>query len=93
MGKHYQDEIGTNVLVNVGTDISTAITTNLKVKKPSGAIATWAASVVNSNYLSYDSEVGDLDEVGRYELQASLVIGGWTGLGETDSFIIYDPYA
>jgi hypothetical protein len=27
-----------------------------------------------------------------YYLQSSLTISGWTGLGETANFTIYDPY-
>jgi len=89
--KHYVGEIGTVIMVDCGTDISTAINTKLKVIKPDKTTTVeWNATIDGTNNLKYTSVAGDFDQAGRYELYASLTYGGWTGLGDEAEFFI-DP--
>jgi len=90
--KHYVGEIGTEILVDCGSDISGASQVSLEVKKPDNTKVSWNASIEGTNYLKYIAVSGDLDIPGRYYLQASLTLAGWTGLGETTTFIIRRPY-
>jgi len=90
--KHYIGEIGTDIIVDCGQDITGATNTELVVKKPDGSIVTWTATIYNTNYLKYTTVSGDFDQAGTYRLQASLTLSGWTGYGETSEFIIYDRY-
>lgn len=90
--KHYVKEVGTIVLVDCGCNILGATSTKLKVKKPDGIVVEWAATIEGTNYLKYTIQAGDLGQIGRYYVQASLALFGWSGRGETDSFIVYEPY-
>ena len=90
--KPYVGDIGTVIIVNCGSAITGATTKDLKVKKPDGTIVTWTAEIYLINYLRYVIVDGDFNQEGMYYLQASVVVGGWTGLGETVDFRVYDPY-
>jgi len=92
MSKNYVGDIGVNIDVDCGTDISTATGQVLKVKKPGGAEVEWTASIYNTNYLRHTTVDGDFDEEGEYKLQSYLTLSGWTGLGETASFTIYNKF-
>lgn len=92
MTRHYIGEIGTEIIVDIGVDITGATPTKLKVKKPDGTEVEWTATVYNSNYLKYTSLIGDFNISGTYSLQASLTLSGWTGLGDVATFEIYDPF-
>lgn len=91
-GKHYVEDIGTEILVDCGSTITGATNLKLKVKKPDGSTAEWTAAIDGTDHLKHTSEAGDFSVAGTYFLQAGLTIGGWTGLGETAQFEIYDPY-
>lgn len=90
--KHYINEVGTTILVDCGCDITGATETKLKVKKPDGTFSEWAAMIEGTNYLKYIIQASDLTLAGKYYLQVSLTLPGWSGLGETTSFFIYELY-
>lgn len=92
MGKIYKDDIGTVIKVDCGTDLTGATAMKIKVKKPDGTKVEWSASIVEVQKLAYTIVSGDLDQDGTYYLNASLTLNGWSGLGETASFVVYDPY-
>ena len=95
--KHYIDEVGLNVIVNCGKDVSGYTGLKMQVKKPDGTIVEWTATIYEydseSNYIRYSTQEGDLDQAGEYELQAYGEHGGWEGLGKTDYFVVYDKFA
>jgi len=91
-GKHYVDEIGTDIIVDAGCDITGATGTIFLVRKPNGTEEEWEAEVYESNYLKHTAVEGDLDQTGTYKLQISLTLTGWSGLGETDTFKIYAAF-
>ena len=90
--KHYIGEIGTDILVDCGSDITGATDTKLKVKKPDGSEVEWIAAIDGTNFLKYTTLITDFNLAGTYYLQASLVLAGWTGLGETALFVIDEPF-
>lgn len=92
MTKHYVGETGTEILVDTGVDITTATNTKIKCKKPDGTTVEWGASVKDTTKLSYLTQEGDFNQAGTYRVQASLSLGGWTGLGETASFKILELF-
>jgi len=92
MTDHYVGEIGTDIIVDIGTDITGATPTVLKVQKPDGTTVEWTASIYNSNYLKYTTISGDFDQSGTYVVQASLTLTGWTGLGDVATFEVYSAY-
>lgn len=59
-------------------DVSSATTKTLKFKKPSGEVLSKAGVFFTDGtdgIIKYTSVSGDLDECGRWELQAFLVLG------------------
>jgi len=87
--KHYVGEIGTEVIINCGTNISAASTKNLKVLKPDGKTeVVWAAEFSGTNSLKYIIKEGDLDQVGSYSIQPYIILNGWIGHGETVRFVV-----
>lgn len=82
----YQGDTGLEILVDCGRDISGASQTALSVRLPSGRVRSWSTSVTDERYLRYVTQAGDLAEPGLYRLQASLVLGNWTGRGKTACF-------
>lgn len=90
--KYYVGDIGTDIIVDCGSTITGATATTLKVKKPDGAEVEWAASIDGTDHLKYTTLIDDFSVPGTYFLQASLTLGGWTGLGETARFIVYEHY-
>ena len=91
--KHYKGTIGTEVLVDVKENIITATTVLLKVTKPSGIVVNWTdCRVKELTKISYIIKSGDWDEAGEYRLQAYVELPDWSGLGETATFTIYDPF-
>jgi len=88
----YQGDVGLEVLLDCGRDISGAGSPAMSVKIPSGAVRTWPATIKTldgaTRYLRYVTRAGDLDEVGLYRIQASLSVGDWTGRGKTARFTV-----
>ena len=91
----YQGDVGVDVTVSTGKDLTSASTNTLKVKKPSGTEVTWSASKVagTGGNLTYTTITGDLDEVGTYYLQAYIVMGdGDIFYGDVVRFVVYDQF-
>lgn len=91
-GKHYTGETGTVIRVDCGEDISLATSTRLYCQKPDGTNVWWEATIYGTNYLTYTTVVGDLNQAGTYRIHSSLTLGGWSGLGEVDTFVIIPPF-
>lgn len=90
--KVYVGDYGTVISVDCGEDISTATVTELKVQKPGGDTVTWTASIYGTDYLRYIIQDGDLDEAGVWKVQAAVTLPSWKGLGETDTFTVFEAY-
>ena len=109
MGKKvYVGDVGTLLVLDTNEDISTASTTEIRVKKGDGTIATWNAhkdiiapidtSVIEYSTQSYTDPVTsvvtyDLNCAGIYKVQVYIILPtGWSGLGETAEFQVYDVF-
>ena len=90
--KIYVDDIGVDIIVDCGEDISTADPIALLYRKPDGTTGTWTPEIYADNYLKYTVEDGDLAQAGKYRVQASLTLGDWTGKGESDTFAVYEAF-
>ena len=92
--KIYVGDIGTDIIVDCGSDISTATVHELKVKKPDRTIVTWSADILNTKFIKHITVSGDLNQSGTYTIQSHIVIpsvGEW--LGESASFVVYTPFS
>lgn len=96
------NDIGTVFLVTINDcvagvptvlDVSSATTLQLIFQSPSGTSTTQTASLYTDGTdgkVTYTSISGDIDEVGTWRLQASVVIGGGTFRSEVKSFRVHD---
>lgn len=90
--KIYVGDIGTVITLNTNETISSATTTNIKVKKGDGTTATWVGSLSGSNSVTYTIVADDLSCSGIYKVQAYVVMSDWTGLGDTVEFQVYAAF-
>lgn len=92
MSKYYVNDIGTEIVVDTGVDISTATTTTMKVKKPDGTLVEWDATIVGLTKLRYVVIAGDWNIKGKYSLQAYVEMPTFEGRGDTVVFEIFDSF-
>ena len=94
--KIYVNDVGTAIVLNLGVDLSGGVSPELHVSKPDGTIVVWPATLHTvsqvPNYVRYVTRAGDLDQPGKYKVQAHITIGGWTGHSETVQFTVYEEF-
>lgn len=89
----YVGSIGTDIILDVGQDI-TGATVSIEVKKPGGAVTTWEAVVHDSRFVRHTAVSGDLDEAGDYQVQPQVKLsdGTWDGPGRTAKFRVHNRF-
>lgn len=90
--KYYNGSVGTDIIVDVGENITGGTNLKLKVKKPDGSLVEWIPTVYNSNYLKYTITTDDWNQSGVYKLHSYLTIGSWTGHGDMVEFTVTSNY-
>jgi len=84
--KYYVGDVGTQLLVDVCSDITTATLVALDVTKPDGTAVRWVGTVSDTTKILYVVAVGDFDQAGEYRLQSYIEMPGWIGHGGTVTF-------
>ncbi len=91
--KTYQNAIGKQIVLNTETNLSTAVSPTISVRKPvSGTVVEWPAVVIETTKLRHYTVDGDLDELGTYYLQAITGLPGYDEPGETDTLKVYEKF-
>jgi hypothetical protein len=74
-------DIGTQIVIDLGEDVSTASALKIVYRKPDGTVGEWTATLVNGGYgIAYvTATAADLDQVGRWKLQAKVTLSSWNG--------------
>lgn len=62
------------------SDLAAASTTKILYKKPDETKGEWSASVAGTK-LVYNLTNGEIDQIGTWEFQAYIVVGGLEGFG------------
>ena len=78
-------DIGTEIILDCGTDISTATVRTINARKPDGTAVQWTAVASGATAIKYVVLVNDLSVAGVWLLQAYIEMPGWKGRGETAS--------
>lgn len=86
--KAQEGDIGTEIKLNLGNDITGATVKKIKYQKSNGTKGEWDANVMDTTYLVYYTQAGDLSPVGKMILQVFIDIPNWTGHGEKWEFEI-----
>ena len=94
MGKVYKDDIGTEIILDCEADISAALSFTILVKKPDGTETEWAAELKPNSVtkMRYFIKENDLDQKGKYLLQANPELINWVGRGETATLMVYNHF-
>ena len=71
-------DIGTIIKLDTDIDVSAAIDSRIDYKKPNGDTGSWTAST-STTFVQYTLTSGDLDMVGKWELQAYVDLTTWQG--------------
>ena len=86
-------DAGTELLVDCGEDLAGALDPTIHVRKPDGSEVAWAAEVVDATWLRYVTRPGDVDQAGPHLVQAGFTLGGWTGRGQADTFLVLEAFS
>jgi len=89
--KMYVGDIGTLWRIDVGSDVSAAITYNIQVRKPDGTAVTWSATLdTDGQTLLYTIASGDYNLPGVYTAHAEVIYAdGTRWLGERFNTLIF----
>lgn len=90
--KVYVGDIGTKITVDVKEDVSSATTLELIFRKPDLSEITRTATLESDTKISYTTISGDLDQFGRWRIQAHIVAPTFDVLGETDIFDVHEKF-
>ena len=100
MSKHYNNEAGTDLLLDTGILIGSATEYHIDYMKPSGVNGSWSASLYSSYsllaaaigtyFLKHTFVTTDLSESGLWRFQAYIGAVDGTWYGETVKENIYD---
>ena len=93
MSKVYVGDIGTEFILDCGVVITGATIMQIRVKKTSGAVATWPATLSGTQSVRYIAVANDIDEPGAWKLQAYVDTPAWRGLGETFVLQVHPAYS
>lgn len=91
-GKVYVGDIGTQIVLDCGQDISSATARSIEVRKPDGSTASWPATASGMTAIAYVTLAGSLDMPGPYRLQALVTLPSGTWRGETAQLSVYAAF-
>jgi len=103
MSKHYKNETGTDLILDVGVSLSTTPTVVcINYESPSGVIGTFygavyssyslLAAAIGTYFVKHTLAYTDLNESGEWEFQAYVGAVDGTWWGENVKEIIYDRF-
>lgn len=75
-------DVGTEIILNCGSDISTGTLFQIKVTTPLGKSRTWAATLEGLTSIKHILQNGDIDSAGEWVLQAYVEMPNWKGRGQ-----------
>jgi len=93
MTKIYKGDVGVEIRLDTGQNLIGATAMKIKVQKPDGTEAEWAALQHNSTTIYYVTSSGDLAASGDYVLQSYVEWGEDSKhTGESVILKIYEPF-
>lgn len=84
-------DVGTEIRLDCGVDISTSTVQEIHVRKPNGQSVVWAADPFGTNFISYTTVTGDINIAGKWLLQAYVEMPDWRGCGLTAVLDVQKP--
>ena len=78
----YRNDIGTELILDCGVDVSTATVRKVRAKMPGGGIKEFVAAANTTNTIKYVLLDGAFNVAGVWSVQSYIEMPGWTGRGE-----------
>ena len=78
----YKNQSLLNISLNTGINISAGSEFKILYKKPNNITGTWTGQLSGTTNVIYAVQPGDIDKVGKWKLQAYVVVNGLYGYGE-----------
>lgn len=75
-------DIGTELLLDCGVNITTATLVKVLAKPPRGSIKSWVGTINGTTNVKYLLQNGDINIPGIWHLQVYIEMPGWKGRGE-----------
>jgi hypothetical protein len=92
-GKVYVGDIGTQIVLDCGQDISAATARSIEIKKPNGRTVSWPATASGTNAITCTTGGSNLLDVsGAWQLQAKVTLPSGTWRGETVALNVYASF-
>ena len=89
MGDTRREDIGTKIIVNIGTSAETMFEAKINYQKPSGVIGSWTATIgTDVNTITYTTISGDLDDIGVWLIQGVIEYPDGTWSTTQGSFFV-----
>ena len=82
-------DYGTEVILEIGEDVSSSTVRKIQYEKPDGSTGQWDASVYNTTFIKYTTIEDDIDQNGFWKFRAYIELPSWVGYGESDTVEIY----
>jgi len=89
MGKLYDDDSGTKIVLDAGCNISHASLIEIIWRSPNRKVGKWKAILEGHTAVSYIVRKEDLNIPGSWQLQLQVVLGSWRGHGEIVTLPVY----
>jgi len=72
----YTGDLGVQIVLDTDHALTSATRGEILYRKPSGETGVWLADIVLPTQLSYQTILGDIDESGKWTLQARVTFPG-----------------
>lgn len=93
MSKVYVGDIGTQIILDCGQDVSAATARSIEVRKPDGSVTSWPAVASGTKAISFTTVADTLDAPGGWRLQAVVTLPSGKWRGETAWLPVYAAFA
>jgi hypothetical protein len=92
--KVYVNDIGTEIILDTGVDISGAIVLKVEFRRPDGSVGSWVAAEDSVNTrLKYVTLAGDLKQAGVWKLQGYVELDNFKGRTATVDMEVFARFA
>lgn len=87
----YKNQSAFDIVLDTSIDLSSADSVSVHYQKPSGTDGVWTGSVSETTKILYAVQAGDIDETGRWELQAVASFSGRLAYGRRTHMRVSNP--
>lgn len=91
-GKVYVGDVGTQIVLDCGQDISAASVRKIEVRKPDKTEVSWTATASGTNAVAFITLADTLNMAGVWQMQAHVTLPSGEWRGETAPLRVYAKF-